>query len=357
MESSSSALRVGLIGYGVAGAVFHAPLIAAQPGLELASVVTANEERAAAARASHPGVRVLADAEELLAAAASHDLVVVAAPNRVHVELALAALRAGVPVVVDKPLAASLADAERLAAAAAESGLVAAVFHNRRWDGDFLTLRRLLEEGRLGEPWRLESRFERWRPELRAGVWRERPDPAEAGGLLFDLGSHLIDQALCLLGPVARVYAELDPRREGAVVDDDAFVALEHRSGARSHLWMSQTAAALGPRFRALGSRAAYVKWGLDGQEDALRSGARPDAPGFGVEEPEAWGTLGAADSLVPVETERGRYLDFYAGVERSLREGAPVPVPLAAGVDVLRVIEAALRSARDGSVVAFGPG
>ncbi len=349
---SNGPLSVGLIGYGVAGAAFHAPLVDALPGLRLASVVTASAERAAEVSRAHPGAAVLASADELLAASGSHDVVVVAAPNRTHVPLALAALDAGLHVVVDKPLAASVKDGERLAAAASSSGLVAAVFHNRRWDGDFLTLQRLVREGQLGELWRLESRFERWRPSVRSDSWREAPDPADAGGMLFDLGSHLIDQALCLLGPVARVYAELDRRRGGAAVDDDAFVALEHRGGARSHLWMSQTAAQPGPRFRALGSRGAFVKWGLDVQEDALRAGARADSPGFGVEPQSGWGVVGAGEDVESVETEPGRYVAFYEALERAIRTGSPPPVALEAGVEVLRVIEAAIESAAGGTVV-----
>jgi predicted dehydrogenase len=339
---SEAPIRVGLIGYGVAGAAFHAPLIEASPGLSLESIVTSREPGGRARR--------LDDAEELLDG--GHDLIVVAAPNRVHVPLALAAIEAGLHVVVDKPLAPSSSEALRLVSAAERHRVVAAVFHNRRWDGDFLTLRRLLGEGRLGSLWRLESRFERWRPQLRAGAWRERAGPEDAGGLLFDLGSHLIDQALCLLGPVARVYAELDSRRPGAEVDDDVFVALEHRSGPRSQLWMSHVAAQPGPRLRALGSGGAYVKWGLDVQEAALRAGERADSPGFGGEPPEAWGTLGAGEELAPVETEPGRYLSFYEELERAIRTDSPVPVPLEAGVEVLRVIEAATESARGGAVV-----
>ena len=259
------------------------------PGLSLASVVTSNPERAAQARAAHPGVEVLPDADALFARADAHDAVVVAAPNREHVPLGLAAVAAGLHLVVDKPLAASVGDGQRLADAAAERGVVASVFHNRRWDGDFLTLRRLVADGSLGELVRLESRFERWRPEVDAAKWREGGTPEDAGGVLFDLGPHLIDQALELLGPARSVYAEVRTLRPGAQVDDDVFLALEHASGARSQLWASMLAAQPGPRLRALGSRAAYVKWGLDVQEAALREGARPDDPGFG-EEPESRG-------------------------------------------------------------------
>ena len=171
------------------------------PGLKLASVVTSNPERAEQARGAHPGVEVLPHADALFGAAGSHDLVVVAAPNREHVPLGLAAVEAGLHLVVDKPLAANVADAQRLADAADARGVVASVFHNRRWDGEFLTLRRLVAEGSLGDLVRLESRFDRWRPHVDQSKWREGGRPEDAGGVLFDLGPHLIDQALELLGP------------------------------------------------------------------------------------------------------------------------------------------------------------
>ncbi len=345
-------------------------------GLTLASVVTSNPERVAAARSRHPEVSVLPDAEALFAEADSHDLVVVAAPNREHARLGLAAVEAGLHLVVDKPLAASAAEAEALASAAAERGVVASVFHNRRWDGDFLTLRRLVEAGSLGELLRLESRFERWQPEVDVDKWREDGGPEDAGGVLFDLGPHVIDQALELLGPARSVYAEVRSVRPGAKVDDDFFVALEHESGARSHLWASMVAAQLGPRLRALGTEAAYVKWGLDVQEAALRAGAHPADPGFGEEPREAWGLLGTEEQSKPVETERGRYIEFYERMERAIRSRAdaarrpgeraaagsggpgeaaaaePPPVPLEAGVATLRIIEAARASSAERAVI-----
>jgi scyllo-inositol 2-dehydrogenase (NADP+) len=347
-------LRVGLIGYGLAGEAFHAPLIAAAAGLRLASVVTSDPERATRAARDHPGVRVLSRAEELFRAATEHDLVVVATPNRFHVPLAEAALEAGLHVVVDKPLATSAARGRRLVEAAARSGLVLAVFHNRRLDGDFLTVRRLLEEDALGAPRRFESRFDRWRPELRADAWRELARSEQGGGLLFDLGSHLIDQALVLFGPAVRVYAEVGIRRPGAVVDDDVFLALTHRSGVQAHLSASHVAPLPGPRLRVIGSRAAYVKWGLDVQEQALRAGMRPGAGDWGADPPERWGTLGAGTNVRPVETERGDYPRFYAQLVAAIRDGAPVPVAGEDGVAVLEVIEAALASARGGRVVAL---
>jgi scyllo-inositol 2-dehydrogenase (NADP+) len=331
------------------------------PGLSLTSVVTSNPERAAEARSTYPHVHIRPSADELFESADAHDLVVVAAPNREHVRLGLAAVEAGLHLVVDKPLAATVADAQRLADAAAARGVIASVFHNRRWDGDFLTLRRLIAGGSLGEIVRLESRFDRWRPAVDRDKWREGGGPEDAGGLLFDLGPHLIDQALELLGPAVSVYAELARLRPGAEVDDDVFLALEHSSGARSHLSATMLAAQPGPRLRALGSRSAYMKWGLDVQEDQLRSGARPSDPGFGEEPPESWGLVGADDDAQPVQTDRGRYVEFYERMERAIRArgsdadpagGEPPPVPLEAGIATLRVIEAARTSASEGAAV-----
>jgi predicted dehydrogenase len=353
--SATPPLRVGLVGFGLAGSTFHAPLIAAVPELRLTSIVTANPKRVERAARSFPDALVLPDADALLAAADAHDLVVVASPNRFHVSYGVAALEGGLHLVVDKPVAASSADARRLADAASTRGLVAAAFHNRRWDGDALTVRRLLDEQALGELLRFESRFERWRPDVDATRWRERPDPDNAGGVLFDLGSHLIDQALWLLGPPARVYGEIARRRPGAQVDDDVFLALEHPGGTTVHLWMSHVTAQPGPRFRLLGSRAGYVKYGLDVQEAALRAGERPDAAGFGSEPPERWGTLGSEGASERVETEPGRYLAFYEGLVAAIRDGSPPPVSLSDAIVGLEVIEAARESAGRGVVVEFG--
>jgi scyllo-inositol 2-dehydrogenase (NADP+) len=340
-------LRVAVLGYGLAGAVFHAPLIASVPGLRLAAVVTANPERAARAASEHPGVVVLDAAGRVWDRADELDLVVVATPNRTHAPLALAALDAGLPVVVDKPLAVDAAQGQELVDRARARGLLLTVFQNRRWDGDLLTARKLLEEGALGRVWRFESRFERWRPTPKPG-WRETGGPEDAGGMLNDLGSHLVDQALHLFGPATLVYGELERRRPGMRVDDDAFVALTHASGVRSHLWMSALAAQLGPRLRVLGERGAYVKHGLDGQEDALREGRRPDGPGWGEEPPERWGLLGTEGQTRPVRTEPGAYQRFYQGVVAALRGQAPPPVNPADAVAALRVLDAARRSAAE---------
>ncbi|MGW7254964.1 Gfo/Idh/MocA family protein [Streptomyces sp. NPDC054834] len=357
MTGTGTPLRVGLIGYGLAGSVFHAPLIAATEGLALDTVVTSNPERQKQATAEFPDVRVAATPDELFDRADELDLIAIASPNKTHVPLATTALKAGLPVVVDKPVAGTAAEARELAALAEERGLLLSVFQNRRWDNDFLTLRKLLDEGELGDAWRFESRFERWRPQPKGG-WRESGDPAEIGGLLYDLGSHVVDQALVLFGPATQVYAETDIRRPGAETDDDTFIALTHASGVRSHLYVSATTAQLGPRFRVLGSRAGYVKYGLDPQEAALREGQRPGS-GWGTEPESLWGRLGAGESPLtgggrPVPTLAGDYPAYYAAVAKALTGAGPNPVTALEAAAALDVLEAARRSARDGVAVAL---
>ncbi|MFI6344411.1 Gfo/Idh/MocA family oxidoreductase [Streptomyces sp. NPDC050560] len=349
--------RVALIGYGLAGSVFHAPLITAAPGLALDTVVTSSEERRAGAAAQYPGVRFADRADEVWARADEFDLVVIATPNRTHVPLARTALEAGLHVVVDKPVAGTAAEARQLAELAESRGLLLSVFQNRRWDNDFLTVRGLLERGVLGDVQRFESRYERWRPALKGG-WRESGDPEEIGGLLYDLGSHVVDQALVLFGPAVRVYAESDTRRPGAASDDDSFIAVLHDTGVRSHLYVSATTAQLGPRLRVLGSKAGYVKYGMDPQEDALRAGRRPgDGGDWGVEPESLWGRVGAGESPLtgggtPEPTVAGDYPAFYAAVSAALAERAPNPVTALEAATALDVLEAARHSARVGAAV-----
>ena len=343
--------RLGLIGYGLGGASFHAPLIAVTPGLQLSAIVTSNPHRQRAAAQAHPGATIVDSPAQLWDRARDLDVVAIASPNRTHGPLALDALSRGLHVVVDKPFATAVAEGRSVMAEATRRNLLLTVFQNRRWDGDFLTLRRLLAEGTLGEPLRFESRFERWRPTPKDN-WRERGTPEDAGGILFDLGSHLIDQALVLFGPARSVYAELDRRRAGVHVDDDSFVALTHENGVRSHLFMSTLAAQAGPRFRVLGSRAAFVKWGMDPQEAKLRDGHLPNTPDFGDDPREHWGQLGTDQELTRVPTEPGAYRRFYEGVVDALRGIAPPPVDPFDAVAALAVIEAARQSAAEQRVI-----
>jgi predicted dehydrogenase len=349
---SPSPIRTAVVGFGLGGRVFHAPLVAAVPDLSLDAIVTSDPERAASATATYPDARLVPSVEALWDHAGDLDLVVVTTPNRFHVPIAIAAVDAGLHVVVDKPLASTSEEGRRLAAAAARRGVVFTVFQNRRLDGDFLTIRRLVAEGVLGDVFRLESRFERWRPELPTGEWRERGAPAEAGGLLYDLGSHLVDQAVELFGRPTHVYAERERRRPGAEVDDDAFVALRHEGGVLSHLWMSAVAASLGPRYRVLGLGGAYERFGLDPQEAQLAGGMVPADPAYGTETPDRWGSIVRGRERTPVPTERGAYPRHYEEVAAAIRGEGPPPVSPEEAIGLLEILEAAVASAASGAVV-----
>jgi predicted dehydrogenase len=343
------AVRVALLGYGLAGRWFHAPLLKATDGMRVDAVVTSSPQRAAEAEHDLDGVRVLADAEEVFADPDAFDLVVVATANVAHVPQTLRALERGLHVVVDKPVAVTVAEFDLLAAAAAAADRQLMVFQNRRWDGDFRTLLDALNEGRLGRVHRFESRFERWRPDRGAG-WRESPAPEQHGGVLLDLGAHLVDQALLALGPAESVYAERQDVRPGSGSDDDAFIAITHRGGAISHLWLSAVAAEQGHRFRVLGSEGAFVVDGLDPQEQALRSGAIP-APGWCVETRRAqlFDRAGAAQEI-PIGL--GDWAAFYRGARDACLGKSPAPVGAGSVRESVAVLEAAIQSARDGVVI-----
>jgi predicted dehydrogenase len=334
-------LRVGIVGYGMAGRGFHAPLVRATDGLRTTHVVTGNADRAAQAREDVDGVHVVATMDDLLADAASLDLVVVASPSGVHVEQALAAVEHDLPVVVDKPLATDLASGRSLVDRARERKVPLTVFHQRRWDPEHLTARAVLASGALGEPVRYEGRFERWRP-VPKSRWRENVPSEEGGGLLMDLQSHLVDGALDLFGPVRSVFAEL--AAVTTVGDDVSFLALRHASGVRSHLGATSLAGAPGPRTRILGREATYLVAAQEGEPTAYAEWADADTAQSG------W--LVRGEEREPVRRAPGGWEDFYAGVAAMVRDGAEPPVPPDGVLDVLAVLEAARRSAREGILV-----
>ena len=339
-------IRTAILGYGLAGSVFHAPSVAAQEQFSLDVIVTSDPERQAAARLAYPRTRILSRHE--WDKAGSHDdldLVIVGTPPATHAPLAAKALEAGCAVVVDKPFALSSLEGEGLIALAQEKGQILTTYQNRRWDGEYLTLQNLLAEGALGEVRRFESRLERWQPVI-TKAWKAQATVADGGGILFDLGTHLIDQALQLFGPVSRVYGELAARRPAELADDDVFVALEHANGVISHLWMNLNATHKGPRLRVLGSDAAYIKEDGDLQEAQIQAGMRPDDPLYGVESPEQWGTVWRDGQARPIPTEPGNFSRFHELLAEAILRGGPVPVDPADSVEGLRIIEAVRRTA-----------
>jgi predicted dehydrogenase len=338
-------LKVGLIGYGYAGKTFHAPLIAAVSELDLAAVASSD---AAKVHADWPGMTVHATPAELIARD-DLDLVVVATPNDTHHPLARAALLAGRHVVVDKPFTVALDDARDLVALARKRRRVLSVFHNRRWDGDFLTLRRLLAGGTLGRVVEMTSRHDRFRPEVRQR-WRESAGPG--AGLWFDLGPHLVDQALQLFGRPRAITLERDLTRDGALADDWFHASLRY-DRLHVHLHAGMLVAASAPRFAVHGTLGSFVKEGLDAQEDALKAGVRPAWPaqaGWGVDPGRAVRVTRADDGSAvtePVAMEPGAHMAYFAAVAAAIRNEAPNPVPAEEALNVMALIELGIASAQ----------
>ncbi len=348
-------IAVALIGYGHAGRVFHAPIIRSLPGFALQAIVTANPGRMQQVRDEVPEARTFPTVESLLDGDIHFDLAVIATPSGTHMQLALQCISHHLHVVVDKPFALARSDAESVIEAAQQKGVLLSVFQNRRWDGDFLTVQSLLDHDILGHVHRFESRFERWRPIPRTASWREKPGNDAGGGLLYDLGPHLIDQALMLFGPVASVYAELDSRRPKSRVDDDDFIALTHAGGVRSHLSMSQLSALPGIRFRMEGEARALEISGLDPQEEQLLAGLRPGNVSWGTSPPERVVTLGTRSDATAMDIQNGSYETFYLRMYDAIMHSASVPVNPEDSLNVLDIIAACQRSAAEHTAILLG--
>jgi predicted dehydrogenase len=348
-------LKVGLIGYGYAGRTFHAPLVAAVPGLALTAIASSD---AAKVHVDWPDVAVHAKPQELITRT-DLDLVVIATPNETHHPLARAALHAGLHVVVDKPFTLTLGEGRELAALARERGRVLSVFHNRRWDGDFLTLRRLVREQALGRIVEMSSRWQRFRPQVQAR-WREGTAPG--AGLWYDLGPHLVDQALQLFGPPEGLQLVHDRTRDGAVADDWFHARLRYD---RLHvdLRAGLLAAAAEPRFVVHGTAASFVKHGLDPQEDALKRGVRPTWPaaaGWGRDPGPA--TLVTRDpdgraQRLEVTLAAGEHMAYYAALAAAVRGQGPNPVPPDEALAVMALIELGFASAAQRRELDVPPG
>jgi scyllo-inositol 2-dehydrogenase (NADP+) len=339
-------LRVGLIGFGLAGQAFHAPIIRGVPGLELACIVARS---GTLAQQRCPGVHVVRTLEELLADEQIR-LCVIATPNTSHFDLARRCLLAGRDVVVDKPFTTTLREAGELVALAAQQKRLLTVYQNRRWDGDFQTVKKIVDAGTLGEITEYEARYDRFRLEPKKDAWRERAEPG--GGILFDLGPHVLDQALVLFGPSQAVSARLFYQRGGAV-DDGFDVALEYPK-FRALLRARMLAYAPGAHFLIHGRKGSFVKYGMDPQEDMLRSDKIPTGTDWGPhwgEDPEAnWGTLSLADGSGAgrIETEVGDYRRYYINVRDAMLGKAQLDVQPEQALSTMRVLELAQKSARE---------
>jgi scyllo-inositol 2-dehydrogenase (NADP+) len=349
----SAPIRTAVIGYGLACKVFHAPFISAVPGLELTGIVQRRGDEAAT---DYPHVTVFRTIDEAIDSP-DIDLIVVATPNDTHFDLALRALQAGKHVVIDKPFAATSEQARELIRAAHRTGKIVAPFHNRRYDGDFLTLRKLRGEAMLGRVVTIESHFDRFRPIQRANTWKEASGPAN--GMLFDLGPHLVDQALALFGPPAAITASVRSDRDETAIEDAFIIVLDYGGSAdnryvRYTCQATMLAAEPGPRFTVHGTGGSYVKYGLDPQEPALVAGAK--VPPLGdptpwLPEPESeWGILTHAPNpadpgnLIRTRypTVPGDYREFYVNVRDAIQGVCPLAIPAEDGYRVIRLLELA---------------
>ncbi len=319
-------VRVGLIGFGLAGQAFHAPVIRGVPGMELACVL---ERRTDNAKAKYPEVRIARTLEEMLSDK-SIQLCVVATPNDTHYSYAKACLEAGRDVVVDKPLTPTMAEAEELVRLAADRGRLITVYQDRRWDGAFLTVKKLVNSGALGKVAEYEARFDRFRLDAKAGAWRELSD-FPAAGVLWDLGPHLIDGALVLFGEPESVSATALRQRETSQIDDAFDVILQYPK-LRATLRARIIAYAPSHHLLLHGTEGSFVKYGMDPQEEILRSEHCPDGPdwgnNWGLEPKERWGTLTrVSEQPRKIETERGDYRGFYANVRDAIEKKAALDV------------------------------
>jgi predicted dehydrogenase len=336
-------VKFGLVGYGFGGRYFHAPLIDSAQECDLVGVLTRSPQRRDLVAAELPGTATFASLQELVDAGA--EAVTICTPADTHTALTDQALKLGLAVVCDKPFAMDAAAALGTVQLADELGLPLSPYQNRRWDSDFRTVAKLAADGALGTVTRLESRYERFAPGNGPGT--------AGGGTLLDFFSHLVDQALLLLGPASSVYAHWQIRESG--LDDDVFVALTHDNGARSQLWGSWTQAAPGPRFRVTGTAGTYLLAAGDTQEDHLVAGRNPASvgDGWGAEPRETWGHLYDGTTSQVIATEPGRWNEFYPAFARAVRDGEPVPVDPNDAVATAIVLDAAKASATSGAVLA----
>src|ERR1700686_1740635 len=345
-------IDVSLIGFGLAGRAFHAQVIRATPGLRLAAIVQRHGNEAAE---KYPDVRVVRSVGELLDIREIR-LVVIATPNEAHAPIARRCLEAGRDVVVDKPFATTLREAAELVELARKCGRLITVYQNRRYDGDFQALRQIGVDGALGRIVRFETNYDRFRPDLKPGAWRERVGPG--AGILFDLAPHLIDHALVLFGLPEAVTADVRVERAVAVVDDAFDVMLHHPAGMRAVLRSTMLAAAPRPRFVLHGTRGSFFKQSFDPQEINLRHGHIPESGPWGGEPQEDWGVLTTMENDIVIKrsvpSATSDYRDYYANVRDAILGRATLAVTPEHALDVMRVLEMAQESSRTRCTIAW---
>jgi scyllo-inositol 2-dehydrogenase (NADP+) len=338
-------IRAAIIGFGLSGRMFHARVMRSVPGFQISTVVSS---RAREVEDELPLARVVASEDEVFHDP-NIDLVVITTPNELHAPLAMRALEAGKHVVVEKPFSVTASEGQTVVDRAKRMNRVLSVYHNRRWDNGFLTLREVLESGHLGTVYGYEARFERFRPVVKGERWREQE--RGGSGVLYDLGSHLIDQAVCLFGQPRGVYCDLASQRPGGVVDDYFSVLLDY-DALRVVLRSGCVVGVPGPVLVAHGDKGSFIKQGLDPQEEALKAGKTP-------ENSKPWGLDGdsarlfslsaeGARTQVPIGTIPGSYHRFYAELHAAITSGAPAPVPPEDAVTVIRILEACVHSSRE---------
>ncbi|MES2388300.1 MAG: Gfo/Idh/MocA family oxidoreductase [Bacteroidota bacterium] len=348
---SDSPVTVGLASYGLSGKAFHAPFLDQSPQFRLTHVL---ERTSNNAEAKYQGINTVRDYEDLLHISGP-ELIVVNVPDTLHVEFATRAMRAGKHVIIEKPFTLTVSEAKTLIQIAESEDRVLSVFQNRRWDSDFLTVRKLIDSGMLGRLVEYEAHFDRFRNVVDTGKWRENMGIGH--GALYNLGSHLIDQALVLFGLPDEVYGELRIQRTGGSIDDN-FEIILHYSALKVTLKVGTLVRANLPRYILLGEQGGFVKYGMDVQEEQLRAGMRPDNPAYGIEPSAQHGhldtTINSLHVQGPVESIPGDYKPYFAGVFKAVREGIAPPVTGTEGMHVIAVIEAVLKSNAEGCRVKF---
>ena len=342
-------VNVGLLGFGMAGRIFHAPFISIVPGLHLKKIKANRPESIALAEKRYPLTEIVSSENEIFNDDAI-DLVVIATTNPTHYPLAKAALQAGKHVLVDKPFTVSSAEAEELVQLAREAGKLITVYQNRRWDSDFKTVQKLVKQGLLGQLVEYEAHFDRFRNEIKPDTWKEENLPG--GGILYDLGAHLIDQALCLFGEPKEVYADIQTQRQGSKIPDYFEVVLYY-DGMKAILKAGMLVRENGPHFLLHGAEGSFIKYGMDVQEENLKAESFPDAtPDWGKEPENSWGTLNTTIQGLhfkgKLESERGNYADLYRNVYNAILGQEELEVKPEQARNTIKIIELAMQSSKE---------